>query len=420
MSAVLLGWIATSFLLGSSIFMIPFGKLGDLYGRKKFFLSGVFIYGISSLSSIFSYSDLFLIITRAIQGISAAMFIGTSIGILLSAYPSQKRGFAIGINTASVYIGLSTGPFIGGLLTNYFNWRAIFLINIIISAFIIFLAFIYIVDEINESNNKKFDIAGSVIFGISLTLLIYGFSELPSLRGIIVTSAGLLCTIVFIVWESLYPAPMLNVSMFVKNKVFGLSNLTACINYSATYSITFFLSLYLQYLKDFNPQTAGLILITQPLIQSISSPFAGKLSDKVDPRYLASAGMALITAGLVLISFFNQSTSIYLIVMVLFFLGLGFGLFSSPNTNSVMTSVERKDYGIASATLGTMRQVGQMLSMGIAMILFAIMIGKTKISKDQSVQFLYAMKIGFIIFSLLCFVGIFTSMARGNNIKDNK
>jgi MFS family permease len=188
--------------------------------------------------------------------------------------------------------------------------------------------------------------------------------------------------------------------------------MAALINYSATFAVTFLLSLYLQYVKGLSAQNAGLILIAQPIMVAIITPFAGRLSDRYEPRILASLGMALVTVGLVIFAFISAQTTFEYIIIGLLVLGLGFGLFSSPNTNAIMGSVERRFFGVASATVSTMRLVGQVLSMGIAMLIFAMLIGRVQILPAQYPALIQSIQITFIIFAVLCFGGIFASMAR--------
>jgi MFS family permease len=214
-------------------------------------------------------------------------------------------------------------------------------------------------------------------------------------------------------WETRQKQPVLNISFFRNNTVFAFSNLAALINYSATFAVAFLLSLYLQYVKGFSPEHAGLILIAQPVIMVICSPIAGSLSDRIEPRIVASIGMALTTAGLVMLTFLSNVTSLQYVLISLVILGLGFGFFSSPNTNAVMGSVERKFYGVASGTLGTMRLTGQAFSMGMVLLLFALYIGRVQITPEYYPLFLKSMKIAFSISAALCFAGIFASIARG-------
>ena len=206
---------------------------------------------------------------------------------------------------------------------------------------------------------------------------------------------------------------MLDVTIFRNNRIFAFSNMAALINYAATAAIAFLLSLYLQYIKGYTPDVAGLIMVAQPAIQAVMSPVAGRLSDKMEPRLLSSLGMAITAAGLVLLIFINNGTSIAYVLICLVILGFGFGIFSSPNTNAILSSVEVKSYSIANAVLGAFRNVGQMMSLGIATLLFALYIGREEITPQYYPQFLQSTHTAFIIFAALCVAGIFFSLIRG-------
>jgi MFS family permease len=195
-----------------------------------------------------------------------------------------------------------------------------------------------------------------------------------------------------------------------------MSNLSALINYSATFAVTFPLSLYLQYTKGFSPEHAGTILVVQPIVMALISPIAGRLSDKIESRIVASVGMAFTAIGLFLLIFLTEATSIGYLALILIVLGIGFGFFSSPNTNAIMGSVEKRFYGVASGMNGTMRLLGQMLSMGIAMMIFAIFVGPVEITPEYYPQFVLSLHYAFILFTVLCVIGIFTALVRGKNI----
>ncbi len=411
--AVLLAWIPTSYLLAATVFVLPLGRIADIYGRKRIFMYGIFIYTISSLLAVTSTSAIMLILFRIPQGIGGAMIFGTGVAILTSVYPVEERGRALGINVAAVYLGLSLGPFLGGLLTQHFGWRSIFLVNLPLGLTIITLLFWKLKGEWAEAKGEKFDLSGSVIYGFAIVAMMWGLSLLPETLGVGVIAIGILGIIAFVWWETRTASPILNMGLFKNNRVFAFSNLAALINYSATFAVAFLLSLYLQYTKGFSPQTAGMVLVSMPAVQAIFSPLAGRLSDRIAPQILASAGMALTTIGLILLTFLSQNTAIGFILVSLMVLGLGFAFFSSPNTNAIMSAVESRTYGVASATLATMRQVGMMLSMGIAMLIFAIYIGRVEITPEYYSIFLESTKIAFVIFAALCFVGIFASLARG-------
>jgi EmrB/QacA subfamily drug resistance transporter len=413
MDAISLSWVPSAYILSSATLLVPFGRVADLYGRKKIFSYGILIYTVSSLFLALSYSAEMVIGFRVIQGIGAAMIFAPAVAILTSVFPAEERGKALGINVAAVYSGLSLGPVVGGFLTQHFGWRSLFILNIPFGLMILFLTFWKLKGEWVEGKGERFDFIGAAVYGLTLISIMYGFSLLPGITGYGFILIGILGIFVLIKWETKVKHPLLNVDLFRKNAVFAFSNLAALINYSATFAVSFLLSLYLQYTKGLTPQEAGLILIAQPVLQAFCSPIAGRWSDRVEPRRVASFGMALTAVGLFSFVFLSEQTTVGFIILNLLLLGLGFGLFSSPNTNAVMSSVDKRFYGVASATLGTMRMIGQMFSMGIAMLIFSIYIGKIQIAPQHYALFLKSVRTAFIVFAILCLGGIFASLARG-------
>ena len=415
--AISMGWVVSSFILSSAIFLLPFGRLADIVGRKKIFTLGIFLFTFSTFLIIFSWNIFSLIALRILQGFSSAMIFGTSLAIISSVFKVGERGRAMGINITATYFGLSSGPVIGGLLTQYLGWRSIFAFHVPFGIISLYLIFSKIKTEWAEARGEKFDWRGSIIYGFSLASFMYGFSKLPSAFGWIFLVSGVILASGFLLFEKIINNPVFDVRLILRNRVFAFSGIAALIHYSATSATGFFISLYLQYLKGFDARTAGLIMISQPVMMALLSPLAGKLSDKRNPGAIASVGMGLTATGLILLCFVNENTSIASIVFLLLLMGTGFGLFSSPNSNAIMSSVEKKHLGVASGVVGTMRMVGQMLSMGIAMMLLALYIGKQKINPFTYHGLMHSMKTGFIIFSMLCILGIFASLARNNRIK---
>jgi EmrB/QacA subfamily drug resistance transporter len=414
MDAVLLSWVATSYLLSAAVFLVPAGRLADIHGRKRFFLIGIGIFTFGCLVAALSMSAWMLIAARILQGLGSALLWGTSVAILTSAFPREQRGRVLGINVAAVYVGLSMGPFLGGFLTQNLGWRSIFALVVPLGLAVIALTSWKLEGEWAEARGEHFDAGGSVIYGLSLVALMYGFSLLPSLSGAGLIVASVIGLTLFAAWEMRISYPVLNVRLFAKNRAFAFSNVAALINYGATSAVTFLLSLYLQYIKALPPQQAGLVLIAQPIVQAVFSPLTGRLSDWIEPRLVASTGMAITAVGLVFLIFLSPATPLWAIVGCLVLLGFGFALFSSPNMNAIMGSVDRRFYGVASGTLGTMRLLGQMLSMGIATLLFALYIGRVEISVQYYDLFLTSAKTAFAVFAALCVCGIFASLARGN------
>ena len=413
MNALSLSWVASSFLLAAAIMLVPLGRLADIYGRKIFFLSGSLIFALSSLLCIWSWSENVFIAMRVMQGIGGAMIFSTGTAMLISAYPAGERGKMLGINIAAVYVGLTVGPLIGGLLTQHLGWKTIFIFNAALGATAAGLAAWMPKEEQPEAQGERFDLAGSFLYAISLFTLMYGFSQLPSPKGAALIAVGLLCLTFFIRQQLKKPFPLLNIHLFLDNRVFALSNLAALINYCATFAITFLLSLYLQHVKLLTPSQAGFVLVVEPLLQAVFSPMAGRLSDCYEPRIISSIGMFLTVIGLLGLIFIAPETPLYYILLCLALLGIGFALFSSPNVNAIMSSVENKFYGIASAMQATMRLVGQMLSMGIAMLVFAWIIGNRSITHENSALLIVSAKIIFGILAVTCLAGVFASLARG-------
>lgn len=410
LDAIFLAWISTAFLLSTAMFLIPMGKLGDIKGRKKLFIVGISIFAISALFCSISISGAMLVVFRFLQGIGSAMIAGTAIAMVTSAFPPQERGKVLGINTSAVYVGLSSGPFFGGIITQFLGWRAVFAVPIFLALIPIYLASRTKEEKVEVKDH--FDFKGAILFSSALFLLIYGFSNLPNPLGFGLVFFSIAVLIVFVFVETKSAQPMLNVGLFRRNVVFAMSNLAALLNYSATFSVAFLLSLYLQIVKGLSPQDAGIILLSQPVVMAVLSPISGWISDKAEPRVVASLGMAVTALALFLFSSLDFETPIATVISYLLLIGFGFGLFSSPNTNAVMSSVEKRFYGLASATLATMRVVGQALSMGIVTLIFAITIGSAMVS-ESILEFMSAMKIAFLISAVLCTFGVFASLARG-------
>lgn len=413
LDAVTLGWIPTAYLLAAAIFLIPFGRLGDIYGRKRIYASGVVLYTVSSLLCGLAPSAAGLIGLRVAQGLGASMVFSTAMAILTSATPADMRGRVIGINTASVYAGLTCGPVVGGFLTQHHGWRSVFFLNVPLGIIILAVLLWKLRDEWAEARGERFDIPGSVLFGVSLVALIWGLSRLPGAAGIACVAGGLAGLAGFVVWQTRVRSPLVDVGLFRRNRVFGFSNLATLINYATTSAVGFLVSLYLQTIKDFSPRDAGLVMLSQPVIMALFSPLAGRLSDRIEPGIVSSAGMTFCVTGLAMFAFIGSGTSIGFIVAALVVMGLGFALFSAPNTNAIMSSVEKKTYGVASATLSTMRLTGQMLSMGLTMMIFALRIGRVEIEPPRYPAFVGAARIVFVMFAALCFAGIFASLVRG-------
>ncbi|HOW30310.1 MAG TPA: MFS transporter [Bacteroidales bacterium] len=413
LNAITMGWVTMSFLLASVAVLLPIGKIADIAGRKKLFIIGNVIVTLASAFCAISPNASLLIASRLLQGFGGAMMFGTGTAMITSAFPPQQRGRALGINVSAVYLGLTLAPILGGFLTDLFGWRSIFWLNVPFGLFVIPATMYAIKTEWHEAKGESFDYGGSAIYVVSIAMLMYGFSKLPGPVAVALTLAGIAGLALFVRNEFRVESPIMDMRLFTGNRTFAFSNLAALINYAATYAVTFLLSLYLQYIKGMKPSDAGMLLVMQPILMTIVATFSGRLSDRVDPRILSSTGMGIIVIGLAMLAFIGDNTSHAFIIASLVILGAGFGLFSSPNTNAVMSSVEKRQLGVASASIGTMRLAGQMMSMAIATLTLHIFLGSSKIGPENHFSFITAARIVFAIFAVLCIIGVFASLARG-------
>jgi len=420
LDAVDLSWVATAYLLSAAVFLLPFGKLADIHGRKRVFVGGLLVYTATSALCALAPSFPFLLAGRVAQGLGGGMIFGTGVALLTSIFTPGKRGLALGVNVAAVYLGLSLGPPIGGLLTQQLGWRSVFAVNVGLGGVAAAMAARGLRGEWRESPGDRFDGAGAVLYGAGLCALMYGLGRLPSVRGAGLVALGVAALAFFVAWERRAEHPLLDMALFAENRVFAFSNLAALINYAATFAVGFLLSLYFQSVRGLSAQAAGGLLTAQPLVMAALSPFAGRLSDRVDPRVVASSGMGLIAVGLALLALVGPATPAAFVVACLVLLGAGFGLFSSPNTNAVMASVEKRSYGVASATLATMRLVGQMLSMGVASLVLALFVGHEAVGPERASGFVAGMSAAFALYALLCVAGVFASLARGRRHSESR
>lgn len=414
MNSVELAWVATAFLLTSSLLLVPFGRLGDLRGRKRVLVTGVAIYTAGSLVAALAQNGPMLIAARALQGSGGAMLASTSVAILVSVYEPHERGRVLGINAATLYSGLSIGPALGGFLTQWLGWRAVFMVNVPLGLALFLAASHKLPSQVPLARESRFDWHGFVAYGVFLIGGVYGLTQLPSREAFIGIAVGLAGFLTLLKIEGATPDPLIDIKLFRTNTSFTMSNLAALLNYSASYAATFLLSLYLQIVTGLSPSAAGLVLVSMPIIQAAVSPLAGRLSDRREPRVLASGGMALSACALFVMSRFHAETEIVQVALALALLGLGVGFFSSPNTNAVMTSVDSTRYGVASATLSTTRQVGMVLSMGIATLLIATKVGATSIEQTPAHLFVDAMQSTFVLCTIACLLGIVASVFRGS------
>jgi len=412
-TAVQLGLVETVYIFAFSLFLIPAGRLGDIYGRKRIFTIGIIVFTAGTVLVSLAFSIESFIGFRFIQGCGGAMISGTSVAILSSVFPAANRGRAMGIIVGCVYLGLSLGPVLSGFMVTHLGWRWIFYLGVLVELFCLCLTVLKLKGEWAEARGERFDYVGTFLYISSLFCLIYG--TLNQKEGgiyLVFMASGVLGFLIFLAFEYRCSSPILDVGLVIRNRVFAFSNLATLINYAASFGIAFFFSLYLQVVREYSPQSAGWILIIQPVFQAALSPFFGRLADRVSPAGLATCGMALCTLSLGLASQVHAGTSMRVIMGMLALMGIGFSLFSSPNTTTVMGSVPPKNFGIASSFLATMRTMGMLCSMTIITLVFKHIMGDHPVNAQTQSFFLASMHRCMMIFCFLCVAGVFCSMVR--------
>lgn len=409
--AATLAWISSAYLLSSVIFLLPAGRLGDSRGKVTVFTIGIVVYTAGAVLTVFTPTIGLLLVFRFLQGVGGAMIYANSVALITHLYPPGERGYAIGLNTTAVYAGLSLGPFLGGALTQFLGWRSIFIVTAILAVPVLFYAGKFPA-FLNERQRERFDVAGLVLSSALIFCLFLGLASATTAAGAVLLAASLLLGAAFFRVERRQQSPLLPVSLLEKNRVFAASNGAALINYSATFAVAFLLSLYLQYIRGYEPVAAGTLLLVQPIIQVFVAPVAGRLADRMQPGYVASVGMGLSAVALLGFSMLGETTPIAVVLALLVLLGVGLGLFSSPNTTAIMGCVEKQFFGSASAMVAMMRSLGMMLSMGAVLVVFAVIMGSTTVTPAIFPEFLVSVRLIFLAFAVLSAFGVVLSLRR--------
>ncbi len=420
-SASLVGWMVTAYMLTVAALSVPFGRIADLTCRKRILVIGILIFSLSSAAAVFGVSMWMLILLRITQGIGGAMIFSTNTAVLISAFPGKERGKVLGYSIASTYVGLSAGPVAGGFLNHNLGWRSIFAVTAAISIVVLIIAWSKLPRDECERKGSSYDMPGNLLYIAMIVLTMYGLSELRlQALPIAILVCGLIFGVFFVMRELKTEDPAVQVRMFKQNLAYSFSNLAALFNYGATFAIGYLMSIYLQVVMGYSSQAAGLILIVQPGLMAVLSPYAGRLSDRISPFKLASFGMGLCAAGVLICAFVGLHTPLWVIIAALFVTGVGFAFFSSPNTNAVMACVEQQDYGVASSILATMRSIGHTSSMVIVTVIVGRYMGSQALTDAEPALLIKTMHTAFLIFAAICAVGVFISLKRKSPEKTGK
>jgi EmrB/QacA subfamily drug resistance transporter len=363
-------WVQAAYLLAVAVLLIPLGRLADQHGRVRFYLIGTAVFTLGSLLAALSMSGAWLIAARIVQGGGAALMVATSAAIVTAVFPPQERGKALGINVMAVYIGLTIGPPLGGILVDTLGWRWIFLINLPIGIIVLVWGWFMLPRSEHVQGAPRVDFAGAALLATFLISLLvpltfapeWGWAA-PLTSGLLVLSAVAL--VGFVIVERRVKSPVLDLDLLLRNRLFAAANLAALLNYMALYAISVLTAIFLQIVQGRSASLTGLLILSQPLLMAVLSPFSGRLSDRIGSRVLATGGMVTIALGMVLLAAMPNDAPVWQVAGYLAIVGLGMAAFSAPNTSAIMGSVRRDQLSVASAFIGTMRTTGQALSVAV-------------------------------------------------------
>ncbi len=409
----LLAYVNTSFLLASVIFMVPLARVADIFGKKRTFIAGLITVLIGCILAAFSPSFWWLIACRVMMGAGAAALSVTSISLITDIFPGNMRGAAIGLHTTCVYIGLAAGPPLGGVLNDFLGWHSLFMVVIplAIVSMICIGMFRY---EMAPGEGSKMDTLGSFLYGVSILFAMCGVMNMTQPWAVPSLILGIIALMLFVRRQMRIPNRMLNVGLF-RNRVFAGSCLAAFLNYAASYSISYFLALYLQSIGALTATESGTLMLTQAAVQALFTAYFGRLSDRLsDKRILPTMGMLLTAVGVAMFLFYGVEADIILVFATLVIVGLGAAMFSAPNTSTIMGSVPRELTSEASAMVSVMRQTGMMISMGVAMLFIDVLMGGSdNLVPENYGLFVDVIHYSFAVCLLMCIVGTVASLMRG-------
>lgn len=417
MNNVVQNWIPTIALLVVAVFTLPAGQISGKYGVKKSLIIGVLIFIFASLGACLSFTTEIFLLFRVVQGIGMAFLNVSAMAMVVQAINPQNRGKALGFTVTGIYLAGSLSPVLCGFLVYNLGWRAMFYFVIPFLVLCLILMLLKIPGEWKTYEKDKIDSIGYLIYGIGILLFIYGFTNLMNTVGWVCVIIGLCLLIIFAYYELNVESPAFNMRLF-KNMKFTSSNIAALCSYLAIAAITTILNYHFQYVRNWDAQLTGIMLIITPMIMALIAPNAGKLSDKIHPQKLAAFGMSIATVTLLILLFLDANTPIYLIVVAMILQGVGMGLFTTPNTNAIMSSVPPKETPNASAAQSAMRTIGQTMSLGLLTLVFAWIMGSLKLSSEHADLIVQCSQIVCMICTVVCIVAIFASLV-GIRSKDS-
>lgn len=409
MNNVIQNWVPTIFFLVVAVFTVPAGQISGKFGVKKSLLAGIIVFLIGSIGACLSFSTESFLIFRIMQGAGVAFLNVSAMAMVVHAVSPKSRGKALGFTVTGVYLATSLSPVICGFLVHNLGWRSMFYFVIPFLVLCIILMITKIPQEWKTYQDDKIDKLGSLLYGIGILFFIYGFTSLITTPGKILTVLGIILLVIFGAYELRQKSPVFNMNLF-KNKKFTSSNVAALCSYLAIMVVTTILNYHFQYVRGWDAQMSGAILIITPIIMAIMAPNSGRLSDKIHPQKLAAIGIGIAAIALLILTFLTGDTPLYLVILAMILQGIGMGLFSSPNMNAIMSSVPPKDAPTASASQATMRTIGQTMSLGLLTLVFAWIMGNLELAPQYAGMIVQASQIICGICTVACVLAVFASL----------
>lgn len=414
-SAMQIGLVEQFYLLSLAMFMLTFGRLGDIVGQRIMFLVGLVIFTLFTFFLGYATDIVVVLGLRFFQGLGASMVLSGSMALVAAVYPQELRAQKIGLVSVCTYVGLSSGPVIGGYITSHFGWRHVFLMAVPIGIAAIVSCLVGMKNTKGNASGESMDWLGSLVYGVSVGCLMTGAAHAQQrILGWPLLAAGIAGLILFLTIERRSRSPLLDVKLLAGNRFFTLSCLAALGNYAATFGIVFFMSLFLQYAKGLSARQAGFIILLQPLMQVITSPLAGWLAGRIRIDRLATAGMLISAFGLLVAALtLSVHVPLWVVAAELLLIGAGFGIFITPNSTAIMDSVERRQYGVASGMIGAMRTLGMATSLTTITLIFSFFMGTQPVTEANLPNFLHSMRTALVAFSVFSCLGVLLSINRG-------
>lgn len=412
------GWVVMSYLLTVTGLLLSLGRLADMIGRKRIYNIGFIIFTLGSLLCALSASIGHLIAFRVVQAIGAAMLAANGAAILATAFPRSERGKAMGLNGTIVASGLTVGPPLGGFLIHALGWRSIFTINLPIGVIGTLMGYYLLRDDRPAPHDERFDLPGALALLVALASFLlalsrgeaWGWSSPPTLTLLAVAA---LSALLFVRIETRVPHPTVDLTLF-HNRLFAAGSFSALISYMAISAVIFVMPFYLFRLRHYSTAQMGVMLTVIPLTMMVASPFSGWLSDRIGSRVLSSLGIGVIALALLLLSRLSQTAAPLDIAGRLFLVGLGNGLFTSPNSSAIMGAVPPWRLGIASGMISTVRTMGMVTGVAIAGAVITVRhAGLLAAGVREPDAFAGALSAAFLIGAGIAAIGIIPSLVRG-------